>query len=402
MVDEELDAEGKISFDFKDELVKMASNPEKTNDLASLLLENGNEKVLDAVYIEDIPLSDFVNDQELAEFLLDRNLTNMSFKVVNIIETALLRYSEGKEEYDERLSSAVSFDYKVINEFETSGNKMPEILSHTAIFIDCRYLHFDLSEMINDLSQLLKEANKVMYLLIEKRKDAFLQTLSTDNFACCHVPEVDVVLKDQMDLYMLTSEEILMKTDKIKSDLAHTLKSNLDGSPNKNGYKMLMPTAAYMETNSMFKAMISSVNVVQILVMFLLSIIVVYSLMISDVNEQTYQFAMMRALGFSKDHVLVFIILQAFSFAVPGLLIGLLLALLLNDAFREVVYYDTHYAGEYGLSGSSMLVSAILMGFAVPLISNIGPTREALKKNLRTSLDASRHDGGDEAVSAVV
>ena len=76
------------------------------------------------------------------------------------------------------MSEAVSFDYKVINEFETSGNKMPEILSHTAIFIDCRYLHFDMSEMINDLSELLKEANKVIYLLIEKRKDAFLEMMS--------------------------------------------------------------------------------------------------------------------------------------------------------------------------------------------------------------------------------
>ena len=111
---------------------------------------------------------------------------------------------------------------------------------------------------------------------------------------------------------------------------------------------------------------------------------------------------MMRALGFDKEHVLVFIVLQAFSFAVPGMLLGLILALLLNDGFRESIYYSTHYAGEYGLTGESMLVSVILMGFVVPLISNIGPTREALQKNLRSSLDASRRDGGDESVSVAV
>lgn len=99
---------------------------------------------------------------------------------------------------------------------------------------------------------------------------------------------------------------------------------------------------------------------------------------------------MMRALGFGKNHVLVFIILQSFSFAVPGLFLGLIVALLLNDSFREVVFYSTHIAGEYGLSTDSILVSTILMGFLVPLISNIGPTREALSKNLRASLDASR------------
>ena len=111
---------------------------------------------------------------------------------------------------------------------------------------------------------------------------------------------------------------------------------------------------------------------------------------------------MMRALGFDKSHVMVFIVLQAFSFAIPGLLLGLMVALLLNDSFREVVFYTSHYAGEYGLSIDSILVSTILMGFLVPLISNIGPTREALSKNLRASLDASRREGSNDGVSAVV
>ena len=84
------------------------------------------------------------------------------------------------------------------------------------------------------------------------------------------------------------------------------------------------------------------------------------------------------------------------------MLLGLILALLLNDGFRLSTYYTAHYAGEYGLTSESMLVSVILMGFVVPLISNIGPTREALQKNLRSSLDASRRDGGDESVSVAV
>lgn len=85
----------------------------------------------------------------------------------------------------------------------------------------------------------------------------------------------------------------------------------------------MAPVAEYSILNAVYKEMILSANIIQILVMFLLSVIVVYSLMISDVNEQTYQFAMMRALGFTKKHVVVFIVLQAFSFALPGLLLGL-------------------------------------------------------------------------------
>ena len=47
-----------------------------------------------------------------------------------------------------------------------------------------------------------------------------------------------------------------------------------------------------------------------------------------------------------------------------------------------------------------MLLATILMGVVVPLLSNIGPTREALSKNLRTSLDASRRNA-DESISYV-
>ena len=47
----------------------------------------------------------------------------------------------------------------------------------------------------------------------------------------------------------------------------------------------MMPTATFMRANTQFKSMISSINSIEILVMFMLSLIVVYSLMISDVNE---------------------------------------------------------------------------------------------------------------------
>ena len=84
---------------------------------------------------------------------------------------------------------------------------------------------------------------------------------------------------------------------------------------------------------------------------------------------------MMRALGFNKDQLVVFIILQAFSFAVPGLILGLIIALILNDAFREAIYTSSHYAGDYGLSGPSIALTTIMVGIVIPLISNIGPAK---------------------------
>ena len=145
-----------------------------------------------------------------------------------------------------------------------------------------------------------------------------------------------------------------------------------------------------------------SVNANLVINMVMLSAIVIYSPMLSDVNEQTYQFAMMRALGFQKDHVLVFVITQAFSFSIPGCLLSLIFSFVLNDAFKEVFYIMVSNAGEYGLTTSSIVTSFLLFGFIVPIVSIMGPTKDAMGKNLRASLDASRRSGANESISATV
>ena len=111
---------------------------------------------------------------------------------------------------------------------------------------------------------------------------------------------------------------------------------------------------------------------------------------------------MMRALGFKQDHVHIFVILQAFSFSVPGCLLGLLVSVVLNEGFREFMYILLKNADEYGLTANSIVISLLLFGFIVPIISIMGPTKEAMGKNLRASLDASRRNGETESVSATV
>lgn len=62
----------------------------------------------------------------------------------------------------------------------------------------------------------------------------------------------------------------------------------------------------------------------------------------------------------------------------------------------------THYAGEYGLSPFSVALATIMVGIVIPLLSNIGPTKQALSRSLRASLDASRREGSDDGITAVI
>lgn len=108
--------------------------------------------------------------------------------------------------------------------------------------------------------------------------------------------------------------------------------------------------------------------------------------MVSDVDEKTYQYGMLRALGFRQKGLIKLISLQSFFFSIPGLSGGLLVASFLNFAVRFFIFQYSRNSTEYALSDGSILLGAG-MGFFLPLISNIVPIQKALSKNLRVSLD---------------
>jgi ABC-type antimicrobial peptide transport system permease subunit len=60
--------------------------------------------------------------------------------------------------------------------------------------------------------------------------------------------------------------------------------------------------------------------------------------MVSDVDEKTYQYGMLRALGFRNKNLVALISLQSFSFSVPGLLGGLLVAYFMNVIIKSLVF----------------------------------------------------------------
>ena len=56
--------------------------------------------------------------------------------------------------------------------------------------------------MIRALSLLLKELNMTVYMLVEFTLNDLLDRINESRFACNYVPEIDIVLNDQMEMYM--------------------------------------------------------------------------------------------------------------------------------------------------------------------------------------------------------
>ena len=96
--------------------------------------------------------------------------------------------------------------------------------------------------MIEELSLVVKGMNKVVYSLIQKSLNDFITKISKEKFACNYVPEVDIILKDQMKLYLSSNDEILTQTGNIQSKILKSLKYNNDGTTNPTQYKMTMPS----------------------------------------------------------------------------------------------------------------------------------------------------------------
>jgi len=110
-------------------------------------------------------------------------------------------------------------------------------------------------------------------------------------------------------------------------------------------------------------------------IVFFLAILctqLIYSLMLSDVEDKTYEFGMLRALGFNTKNIMVTIVIQAFTFAIPGLITGAVLSAVLNAIVRHVLYTLSRNYSTYTVSTGAIWFGCII-GIVMPLFSNVLP-----------------------------
>ena len=122
--------------------------------------------------------------------------------------------------------------------------------------------------------------------------------------------------------------------------------------------------------------------------------------MLSDVDERTYDFAMLRCLGFKNSSLVVLLLMQALMYSIPATGIGFMLL----EIFPSGVQIWLYEFADTSLS-VSFSTSTYWLGFAtgigVPLLSNILPIRKALGTTLRDALDKSRASVNEQEVQVV-
>ena len=121
----------------------------------------------------------------------------------------------------------------------------------------------------------------------------------------------------------------------------------------------------------------------------ILASMLTFSLMLADVDGKTYEYGMLRALGFMKRHLMLMITLNSFSFSLPGLFFGVIVAFIINLVMREVIFMEAKNTLSYNLTSMS-LVLGISFGLLMPFFANYLPIKSSMSKTLRDSLDLNK------------
>ena len=121
---------------------------------------------------------------------------------------------------------------------------------------------------------------------------------------------------------------------------------------------------------------------------------VIYALLLSDVDAKTYEFGMLRALGFNTYNIGTTIFVHALFISLLALGLGLTMGSVLNAIFRKVLYIISKNESDFLLTNDSINLG-IAFGICIPLLSNIFPIRKAFGSNLRSSLDCNHKAVGE-------
>lgn len=96
--------------------------------------------------------------------------------------------------------------------------------------------------------------------------------------------------------------------------------------------------------------------------------------MLSDVDAKTYEYGMLRALGFKSSHLVALITLQSLFYSIPGVIAGITVAAIVNVMIRFIIFSVSNNSLTFGLSTTALWVG-IVFGLVMPLISIMIPIK---------------------------
>ncbi|KNC50523.1 uncharacterized protein AMSG_00684 [Thecamonas trahens ATCC 50062] len=120
-----------------------------------------------------------------------------------------------------------------------------------------------------------------------------------------------------------------------------------------------------------------------------LSVLLIYSLLMVNVETRTFEMGTMRMLGMTKAGVVQLFLLQAFAYALPAYVVGMGVSQLAFYLLANLFESSTDVSISPWLSPAGIILATVL-GLTIPVISALAPIRTALGVSLVAALQVSR------------
>eukprot|EP00033_Pygsuia_biforma_P001874 GCRY01002095.1.p1 GENE.GCRY01002095.1~~GCRY01002095.1.p1 ORF type:complete len:1063 (-),score=266.81 GCRY01002095.1:1135-4323(-) len=204
---------------------------------------------------------------------------------------------------------------------------------------------------------------------------ALFGNITIDDYAILTV----VMMKDRFSAYKASLADMKARVNAFADAVYTALGFDHPSTPT-------VPVAVAVEGTYTIRLFLDQIFNATVVLIAILGCIMVFSLMISDVEQKTYEFGMLRALGMHKLSLVDLLLVQSFAFSAPGILLGLLGAFLACLPIEKLISDFVEVSPDYTIK-SPALWSSILIGTFMPLLTNIVPIRRALSKTLKDALD---------------
>lgn len=138
---------------------------------------------------------------------------------------------------------------------------------------------------------------------------------------------------------------------------------------------------------------LTQIFIVVLFVLALLGAVVIFSLVLGDVEARTYELGMLRALGMKHGTLAQLLALQTAAFVGPGVALGLAIASLLHVGIAAGVRWFASLPVQDWPDAmpAPAWIYATVIGAAVPSLAVVVPIRRALTGVLRDALDLSHN-----------
>ena len=216
-----------------------------------------------------------------------------------------------------------------------------------------------------------------------------IRSLNINDFAMTD----NIVFHDRQALYMHNSN----KRDKDALEIGRKIATAIGLE---SGLSLSLPVYSALSGVSQLQVLLEVLFVAVMLLLLFLSIILIYSLMLTDVNERTFEFGMLRALGLKRLSIIGLVLIQALIFIFPGVLISLAISYLLNLVMYMVIFKYTNSYMSFDLPWEA-IVLGVCIGTFLPILSNTMPIQRALSQGLRDALNLYHHTISDVYINIV-